>query len=133
MSHYSSSTEKAEQPIYLWPKGADLADLKSAVLALNLPFRVRPFWFEPGKHSKVIALEPGFQHIVDHVYPKNEQTAQLAVQWALGMIDLPQAHTVDKKMRKVFGDDIRELDPDEIWPNGNNPYIGKDGAWSWPD
>ena len=107
----SSSTEKAEQPIYLWPKGADLADLKSAVLA----------------------LEPGFQHIVDHVYPKNEQTAQLAVQWALGMIDLPQAHTVDKKMRKVFGDDIRELDPDEIWPNGNNPYIGKDGAWSWPD
>lgn len=128
----SSSTEKAEQPIYLWPKGADLSVAKAAVIDLGLPFKVRPFWFEPGKHGKVIALEPGFKHIVDHVFPKNQATMKMAVEWALGMIELPNVHTVDKKLRNVFGEGLEEVFVDDPWATSNPAVIGKNGGWEWP-
>lgn len=128
----SSSTEKAERPIYLWPNGADLSMIKSAVLELGLPFKVRPFWYEPGKHPRAIALAPGFVQIADHAYPKTIAAAKASVLWALEMSDLPQAHTVKQKMEKVFGSGIREVDPDDVWGSSNKPVIGRGGGWEWP-
>lgn len=106
MSNYS---EKETRPLYVWPKGCDLAGLKAAVLDLDLPFRVAPYWFEPGKHDKCIALSDGFDWVVDHVYPKSPAALQASVEWFFGMRDLPQAKTVLSKMESVFGDGTQEV------------------------
>lgn len=118
--------------MYLWPKGVSLEQVGVAVKSLGLPFRVKPFWFQPGKHQRVIALADGFTHIVDHVQPRNEKTMRLAVQWALGLIELPNVHTVDKKLRNVFGEGLEEVFVDDPWSVSNPAVIGKDGGWEWP-
>lgn len=125
----SSSTEKDERPIYLWPKGGDLSRVKAAVLALNLPYKVRPFWFKPGAHSKVIALAPGFTHIVDHLEPLNEKTMSIAVQWALGLVDVPQVKTVDQKLKNVFGQELTEVHIDDPWLIEDGSSAHKANEW----
>lgn len=129
MSATSSSSEKAEQPLYLWPRGTSLEQIKAAVLSLNLPFKVRPFWYEPGKHNRVVALGPDFKHIVDHVYPKTPASMRIAVKWALGLEELSQAHTIEKKMQRIFGDGTVESFEEIQYEN--MPVI-QDGEYVWP-
>lgn len=125
----SGSTKKDEHPIYLWPKGADLSKVKAAVLSLNLPFKVSPFWFKPGAHGKVIALEPGFTHIVDHLEPLNEKTMAIAVQWALGLTEVPQVKTVDQKLKNVFGQDLTEVHIESPWDVADGTPVHKANEW----
>lgn len=124
-SHSSESV--TIQPLYLWPKGADLADIKLAVAAANLPFKVRPFWFQPGKHSKCIVLdEVGDLPITaEYVRPKSADAREKAVRWFFGLEELPVVHTPLTRMQAIFGDEVRELEgPFENMPNTE--------GWTWP-
>lgn len=128
----SSSSEKAARPIYVWPKGASLDELGAAVLELKLPFKVVPFWYQEGKHDKVIALQPGFDLVsVDHVAPKNHETRKMSVQWALGLIELPHVHTIHRKLEKIFGEGVVEVDP-EASPWEPNKPIATEKGYVWP-
>lgn len=100
----SSTSSESVKPIHVWPKGADLGPLREAVIALELPFKVKPFWFEPGKHDRVIALSAGFDLIVDHVYPKTLEARKAAVEWFFDLRELPQAKTVKSKLDSIFGE-----------------------------
>jgi hypothetical protein len=120
----SPTSSDTVQPLYLWPKGADLALIKSAVAAANLPFKVKPFWFEPGKHERCIALEADFPYVMaEHVYPKSEKTAAMAVEWFFWMRELPVAKSPIEKLKAIFGDDVAE-----VWDDTGGP----DTSGGWP-
>lgn len=125
-SQDSSSTVK---PLYLWPKGASLDAVKDAVLGADLPFKVRPFWYEPAKHHRVIVLDEGFDRIgPEYVYPKNPDNLVKAVRWFFGLEDLPVVHTALSGMRKIFGDGVNEVE--------DAPFEPIEGAYTggseWP-
>lgn len=120
------------QPLYLWPKGADLTDIKAAVVEANLPFKVRPFWFQPGKHSKCIVVS-GVEAVErppigpEFVVPRSHKSAVAAVRWFFGLEELPVVHTALSRLQGIFGEDVRELDgPFDV----DNEVTVK---WSWPE
>ena len=102
------------KPIYLWPKGADLATVKAAVLDLNLPTSVRPFWWEAGVPGPCIDLDGTFDHIHDSLTPKTPETLKLAILYALGEKELTRGPVLvlDKLKRGLGTDDITEI-PDD--------------------
>lgn len=120
----SASSSSTVRPLYLWPEGTDLGPVKAAVEAANLPFKVRPFWFQPGKHARCIALAPDFPFIAaEHVYPRSPGNATLAIQWFFDLVELPHVHTTQTKLEKVFGEDVNE-----VWDGAGFP----DTAAGWP-
>lgn len=124
----SSTAEETVQPIYLWPKGADLSLVKDAVAAAGLPFKVRPFWFQPGKHSRCIVIgEVGELPVTaEYVRPKSAGACEKAVRWFFGLEELPVVHTALSRMQAIFGEEVRELD---------GPFENMPGAvsWTWPE
>lgn len=100
--------QKEVRPLYIWPKNADLTELKSVVVDMGLPFKVAPYWFEPGEHDRCIALSEGFDHLTDHVYPKSESALKASVEWFFGLRELPQVKTTLSKLQSVFGEDVKE-------------------------
>ena len=116
------------QPIYLWPKGSDLSLVKEAVAAAGLPFKVRPFWFQPGKHSRCIVIgEVGDLPVTaEYVRPKSAGAHEKAVRWFFGLEELPVVHTALSRMQAIFGEDVRELD---------GPFDNMPGtvSWTWPE
>ena len=124
----SSTVEETVQPIYLWPKDSDLSLVKDAVAAAGLPFKVRPFWFQPGRHSRCIVVgEVGDLPVTaEYVRPKSAGAHEKAVRWFFGLEELPVVHTPLSRMQAIFGDDVRELD---------GPFENMPGAvsWTWPE
>lgn len=118
-------------PLYLWPKGADLAQVKAAVLATELPFKVKPFWFTPGQHERCIVIgEVGDLPILaDYVRPKSQAAHEKAVRWFFGLEELPVVHTGLSRMQAIFGDDIVELESKELSPFD---YQTEKQEWTWP-
>lgn len=101
--------------LYIWPEGADTADLKSAVLEAQLAFTVRPFWFHPEHNGRAIALADGFPYINDYAYPKSQKARVAAVRWALGLQELDRGPSlVLDQLRAVLGDEVRELEEWEL-------------------
>lgn len=124
----SSTAEETVQPLYLWPKGADLTAIKVAVQNAKLPFKVRPFWFQPGKHSRCIVLTDVGELPVtaEYVRPRGVPAHEKAVRWFFGLEDVPVVHTALSRMQAIFGEDVRELDgPFDNMPNAVN--------WTWPE
>ena len=136
MSHSansSSTAKEAARPIYLWPKGADLSAVKAAVSEAGLPFKVRPFWFEPGVHRSCIVIPgadaaPALPIGPDYVVPRTPNAAVAAVRWFFGMQELPVVHTALSGLQAVFGDGVREVEPG---PLDCKPDMK--GGWVWPD
>lgn len=124
----SSAAAETVQPIYLWPRGADLSGIKVAVKEAGLPFKVRPFWFQPGKHSRCIVLgEVGDLPVTaEYVRPKSAGACEKAVRWFFGLEELPVVHTALSRMQAIFGEDVRELD---------GPFENMPGtvSWTWPE
>lgn len=104
------------RPLYIWPQGADLTELKAAVLELDLPRPTRPFWFTPGVPGPVIDLDGTFDHIHDSLTPKTPETLKLAILYALGEKELTRGPVLvlDKLKRSLGTDDITPV-ADE-WP-----------------
>lgn len=111
----SSESSTTYRPLYVYPEGADLSELKAAVLEAELPFTVRPFWFDPRHNGRVIALADGFPYINDFAYPKTQKVRVAAVRWALGLVELDRGpSTVIEQLRAALGDDVRELEDWEL-------------------
>jgi len=105
--------------LFLWPKGADprkVAAVKGAVLALNLPYTVKPFWYsvETSEEAKrVLVLEDGFDNgpVVDYIYPKKPAMVEEAVKWALGIqAESRGARLSMDLMRSIFGEELTVRD-----------------------
>lgn len=107
------STENSDtlQPLYLWPEGANLDDVKAVVLELDLPFKVRPFWYDP-RHpwaARVIALGPGFPYLHDHIVPRSRAQLVKSVRWALGLEELEVGpHAVLATLKGILGEGVEE-------------------------
>lgn len=125
----SSTVAEAVQPIYLHPKGADLSAIKDAVKEAGLPFKVRPFWFQPGKHSRCIVIGEvcDLPITAEYVRPKSAGASVKAVRWFFGLEELPVVHTALTRLQAVFGDEVRELEGpfDDPMPGGQK--------WTWPE
>ena len=103
------SSSDSSRPLYIWPRDCDLTELKQSVIELNLPFMVKPFWFDGSAGDRVIALDDGFTLMTSHAYPKSNDARKKAVLWALGLDELPQARTTLDKMRNIFGEGVTEI------------------------
>lgn len=125
----SSTAAETVQPIYLWPRDTDLSGIKAAVKEAGLPFKVRPFWFQPGKHSRCIVLgEVGNLPITaEYVRPKSAGASVKAVRWFFGLEELPVVHTGLTRLQAIFGEDVRELDGPF-----DSPAPGEQ-KWTWPE
>ena len=95
----------------------------------GLPFRVRPFWFQPGKHSRCIVIgEVGdLPVLAEYVRPKSAGASVKAVRWFFGLEELPVVHTGLTRLQAIFGEEVRELDGpfDSHAPGGQK--------WTWPE
>lgn len=125
----SSTVAETVQPIYLWPRGADLSGIKAAVKEAGLPFKVRPFWFQPGKHSRCIVIgEVGDLPVTaEYVRPKSAGASVKAVRWFFGLEELPVVHTALTRLQAIFGEEVRELE---------GPFDGPmpgEQKWTWPE
>lgn len=100
-------SDRGARKLVIWPKGTDLAPIKAAVLALDLPFQVAPFWFDPGHHdgSRVLVLEDGFEYstIVDRIYPKNPAVLPDAILWCLGEKELDRGPSYCEDVMESYG------------------------------
>lgn len=117
----SGGSNAGSRKLVIWPKGADLAPIKEAVLALNLPFKVIPFWFEPEVSGEdrvlVLADEYPWGLISDSIYPKNPALMVPAIEWCLGLRELERGPRYWKdKMVEAFGPGVKFL--------GTEPYDG---------
>lgn len=87
-----TSLSTGAMKLMIWPKGSDLAPIKAAVLALNLPYSVSPFWFDPTQYAdeRVLVLADGFEYstIADRIYPKSASVLPDAILWCLGEKEL---------------------------------------------
>lgn len=100
------------RPLYIWPKGANLDDMKKAVVEAELPFAVRPFWYDPRHRGPAICLEDGFPWVYDHIRPKSHAARVAAVKWFFGLRDLPQGpRLLFDNMKDILGD-IVEVEDD---------------------
>lgn len=102
---------EAVRPLYYWPDGTDLSGVKSAFLDADYGFRVKPIGYRPGHIGPVLALEPGFPWLIDHIEPKTPAALASALDWIYGMVDLERGprRTIDK-LRAAFGEDVYELE-----------------------
>ena len=101
--------------LYVHPKGADLSALKAAVLELDLPYSVRPFWAEVGQLGPVIDLDGTYQYLTESLYPKTPEAMKLAVLHALGEKTLTRGPTTTlDKLKRNLGEDVREVQDE--WP-----------------
>ena len=127
MSQGTSSHDMTTR-LHLWPRGATLTEVKSVVQSLNLPYTVKPFWWEQGVSEdvdRVLVLADGFEGgtVVDYIYPKNPALLREAVGWALGLNESKGARTVQETWAKAFGgpvniwDDVHMPDWDKEWPD----------------
>lgn len=86
-----------------------MKNLKTAVIDLNLPFKVAPYWFKPGEHDRCIALDIDFPYLTDHVYPKSESALRASVEWFFGLRDLEHVKTTVGKLESIFGPGVQEV------------------------
>lgn len=110
--------------LMIWPKGADVAEVKAVVESLDLGYVVRPFWYT--EHSegveRVLVLAEGFQHgtIVDYIRPLKKEQMPEAVRWALGLqAESRGARLAQATWDRIFGapvkigvwDDVHQPNP----------------------
>ena len=101
------------KPIYLWPKGADLATVKAAVLDLNLPTSVRPFWWEAGVPGPCIDLDGTFDYIHDNLRPRTPESLKAAILYCLGEKELTRGpRLVLDMLNDILGGEVIEV-PDD--------------------
>ena len=106
-------TEDAARPLYLWPKGHDLSAVKDAVLSLNLPYRTKPFWFQPGVPGPVIDLDGTFDYIHDNLRPKTPESLKAAILYCLGEKELTKGpRLVINMLNDILGGGVIEV-PDD--------------------
>ena len=99
------------RPLYYWPDRADLTEVKAAFVSADYGFRVKPIPYLPGHRGPVLAVEPGFPYLVDHIEPRTPGALSSALDWIYGMADLERGPrlTIDK-LRAAFGEDVNEVD-----------------------
>lgn len=102
-----TSPSTGARKLYLWPQGADLEPIKSTVVALKLPYKVMPFWFDPAYNTgdRVLVLEDGFEYstIVDRIYPKNSAVLPDAILWCLGEKELDRGPSYSDDVMEGYG------------------------------
>lgn len=112
------SEDSEFKPLYVWPKGANLDELKKAVVEAALPFAVRPFWYDPRHRGPAICLEPGFPWVYDHIQPKSHSARVAAVKWFYGLQDLPKGpRLLFDNMKDILGEivEVEEDGGEERW------------------
>lgn len=126
------TSNTGSRKLVIWPKGSDLAPIKEAVLALDLPFKVIPFWFDAQVSGEdrvlVLADEYPWGLISDSIYPKSPGLMKPAIEWCLGLRELERGPRLwIDKMQEVFGPGVvfRGTEP---WsaqgsqPTGDEPW-----------
>ena len=100
-------SDPGARKLLIWPKDADLAPVKAAVLGLGLPFKVQPFWFDPGNNdgTRLLVLEDGFEYstIVDRIYPKTHAVLPDAILWCLGEKELDRGPSYCEDVMAKYG------------------------------
>lgn len=110
---YQDSVAKA---IYLHPKGADLSQVKSAVISLGLDYPVRPFWFRSGVPGPVIDLDGTFDYIHDNLRPKTPDSLKAAILYCLGEKELKTGpRLVLDVLNNILGGGVIEVQDE--WPS----------------
>lgn len=98
--------------LHIWPKTADVTEVRKIVESLNLGYTVKPFWFEHGVSEdveRVLVLADGFNNgvTVNYIYPKNPALLEESVRWALGIQEESRgAHMWEDTMKGIFGQDL---------------------------
>lgn len=87
--------------------------VQQVVLSLDLPYAVKPFWYQAGVSvgaERVLVLEDGFENspIVDYIRPLKKEQVEEAVRWALGLAESRGARKYIDTMRRIFGDELTE-------------------------
>jgi hypothetical protein len=113
-----------ERALFIWSgdTAADLAPVKAAKLALGIEAKVKPVGV--GKESppprwdvRVLAIGSRPPWVCDYALV-SERTApegwERALAWVLGTHDDPKATTVDDIIHATFGNDAREIPPEEL-------------------
>lgn len=99
--------------LFLWPKGsAKVPAVKEAVMALGLPFAVKPWWYNVETSAdvkRVLVLEEGFENspVIDYIRPMKKAQLDEAVRWALGVNEESRgARKALDTMKRIFGEDL---------------------------
>lgn len=121
----SASSENTIRPLYIHPPKQDLSGVKAAVVEMALPFKVRPFDFDPGHAGRVLVLCGDFPWIHDHVAPRNPANLKKAIGWCLGIEELERGPvSILSQLRSILGD-VTEIT--EALANGE---IEEAGSWA---
>lgn len=115
--------------LHLWPKGADVAEVKRIVESLDLGYIVKPFWWTPESEDveRVLVLADGFEGgtITDYIYPKNPELLKESIEWAIGLRKESRgARLVQQAWDRIFGSHVKIGQ----WEDINTP-----GPESWRD
>lgn len=101
------------KPLYIWPPGVDLSELKSVVVGINLGYPVRPFFFKPGVPGPVIDLDGTFDYIHDNLRPKTPESLKAAILYCLGEKELTKGpRLVINMLNDILGGGVIEV-PDD--------------------
>lgn len=99
-------------PLYYYPPGLNLSEVRTAFEQLGLGVRVQPYSADTTPYNRVLAVGAKPDWLCDYVYVDSPTSPrfEMAVKWALGLIELENGpNLIVNQLSKAFGGEVIEV------------------------